>query len=196
MEISARAYQMTVAKAAETLGVPLPSQYVAALDDADRMGAAVADIAATPALTTALHDAVLAAIEDGRDWYADKDVQMVILPGPRQNDAFGKGEVDALYAHTPFLERALLTQGGVLLVNQTGGEVPALAGRTVHTLAVTRRLHETEPGRVHFVQGERFKGLLVPFLRRLIEVDTATTFTKVNAALAARVIELRVAGAA
>ena len=57
-------------------------------------------------------------------------------------------------------------------------------------------IHETEPGRVRFVQGERFTGLLVPFLRKLIEVDTATTFTNVNAALAARVIELRVAGAA
>jgi hypothetical protein len=57
-------------------------------------------------------------------------------------------------------------------------------------------IHEAEPGRVRFVQGERFKGLLVPFLRKLIEVDTATTFTKVNAALAARVIELRVSGAA
>jgi hypothetical protein len=57
-------------------------------------------------------------------------------------------------------------------------------------------IQETEPGRVRFVQGERFKGLLVPFLRKLIEVDTATTFTKVNDALAARVIELRVAGAA
>ena len=30
----------------------------------------------------------------------------------------------------------------------------------------------------------------------MIEVDTLTTFTNVNAALAARVIELRVAGAA
>jgi hypothetical protein len=57
-------------------------------------------------------------------------------------------------------------------------------------------IHETEPGRVRFVQGERFKGLMVPFLRKLIEVDTATTFTKVNAALGARVIELRVAGVA
>jgi ATP-binding cassette subfamily B protein len=57
-------------------------------------------------------------------------------------------------------------------------------------------IHETEPGRVRFVQGERFTGLLVPFLQKLIEVDTATTFTNVNAALAARVIELRVAGAA
>jgi len=43
------------------------------------------------------------------------------------------------------------------------------------------------------VQSERFRGLLVPFLRKLIEVDTAATFVAVNEALAARVIELRAA---
>ena len=37
-------------------------------------------------------------------------------------------------------------------------------------------IHEDEPGRVRFVQSERFRGVLVPFLRKLIEVDTATTF--------------------
>jgi hypothetical protein len=52
-------------------------------------------------------------------------------------------------------------------------------------------LHEGEPGRVRFVQGERFRGLLVPFLRRMIEVDTLATFERVNTALAARVAELR-----
>lgn len=56
-------------------------------------------------------------------------------------------------------------------------------------------IHEDEPGRVRFVQGERFRGLLVPFLRKLIEVDTAATFVAVNEALAARVIELRAAKA-
>jgi hypothetical protein len=57
-------------------------------------------------------------------------------------------------------------------------------------------IHETTPGSVTFVQGERFKGLLVPFLRKLIEVDTATTFVKVNEALARRVVELRTRDAA
>jgi hypothetical protein len=52
-------------------------------------------------------------------------------------------------------------------------------------------IREVAPGRVTFVQGERFKGVLVPFLRKLIEVDTATTFAKVNEALARRVLELR-----
>jgi hypothetical protein len=48
-------------------------------------------------------------------------------------------------------------------------------------------IREIEPGRVQFVQDERFRGVLVPFLRKLIEVDTAGMFEKVNTALAARV---------
>jgi hypothetical protein len=44
---------------------------------------------------------------------------------------------------------------------------------------------------VRLVQSERFRGLLVPFLRRMIEVDTLATFDRVNAALAARVAERR-----
>ncbi|HUL86169.1 MAG TPA: SRPBCC domain-containing protein [Actinomycetota bacterium] len=52
-------------------------------------------------------------------------------------------------------------------------------------------IHEDEPGRVRFVQAERFRGVLVPFFRHLIEVDTLTTFGEVNEALAARVVELR-----
>jgi len=50
-------------------------------------------------------------------------------------------------------------------------------------------IQEIEPGRVRFVQDERFRGVLVPFLRKMIEVDTLATFHKVNAALAARVGE-------
>ena len=52
-------------------------------------------------------------------------------------------------------------------------------------------IEEREPGRVTFVQAERFRGLLVPFLRRVIEVDTLATFRAVNEALAVRVAELR-----
>jgi len=52
-------------------------------------------------------------------------------------------------------------------------------------------IHEDGPGVVRFVQGERFRGLLVPFLRRMIEVDTVATFRAVNEALARRVVELR-----
>jgi hypothetical protein len=54
-------------------------------------------------------------------------------------------------------------------------------------------IQEMEPGSVRFIQSERFSGALVPFLRKMIEVDTLATFHKVNAALAARVRELRAA---
>jgi hypothetical protein len=50
-------------------------------------------------------------------------------------------------------------------------------------------IQEVEHGRVRFVQDERFRGVLVPFLRKMIEVDTLATFHEVNAALAARVGE-------
>ena len=52
-------------------------------------------------------------------------------------------------------------------------------------------IREETPGHVTFVQGERFKGVLVPFLRKLIEVDTMATFAKVNEALALRVAQVR-----
>ena len=52
-------------------------------------------------------------------------------------------------------------------------------------------IEEREPGRVTFMQDERFRGLLVPFLRKMIEVDTLATFHAVNEALARRVAELR-----
>jgi hypothetical protein len=48
-----------------------------------------------------------------------------------------------------------------------------------------------EPGRVRFVQGERFRGLLVPFLRSMIEVDTLAMFDRVNAALSSRVATMK-----
>jgi hypothetical protein len=48
-------------------------------------------------------------------------------------------------------------------------------------------IHETEPGRVTFVQGERFSGVLVPFVRRMIDGNTLSMLKRVNADLAARV---------
>lgn len=76
---------------------------------------------------------------------ADKDITQVILHGKDQNEAFKKKEVDALYAHTPFLERAIVHDDAVVLVNQAAGEVPVLANRQIHAVAVRRsflELHE------------------------------------------------------
>jgi NitT/TauT family transport system substrate-binding protein len=69
---------------------------------------------------------------------ADRDVRMVILRGPEQNYAFEKDEVDGLYAHTPYLETALVDQGAEMVVDQSGGEVPGLATRQIHALVAMR----------------------------------------------------------
>ena len=53
------------------------------------------------------------------------------------------------------------------------------------------QIEEVEPGRVRLVQSERFRGLLVPFARKMIEVSTAATFAEVNDAFARRVGERR-----
>ena len=55
---------------------------------------------------------------------ADRDIQMKIVPAEGQIAArLMSGAVDALYTHTPFLEDALVAHGGLLLVNQSAGEV-------------------------------------------------------------------------
>jgi ABC-type nitrate/sulfonate/bicarbonate transport system substrate-binding protein len=69
---------------------------------------------------------------------ADRDIEMVIVHGPEQNQAFEDGLVDALYAHTAYLEWAIVQQGAVVLVNQSAGEVPELAGRQSHSLVTIR----------------------------------------------------------
>lgn len=69
---------------------------------------------------------------------ADALVRIVIRHGKDQNEAFGRDECDALFAHTPYLETALDDQDAVMLVDQSGGEVPALAMRQIHALTVQR----------------------------------------------------------
>lgn len=66
---------------------------------------------------------------------ADKDVAMEILHGKEQNRAFTDGEVDGLYAHTPYLERAIVHDGAVVVVDQARGDVPELANRQIHGFA-------------------------------------------------------------
>ena len=61
---------------------------------------------------------------------------------------FGDGEVEALYAHTPYLETALVRQGAVEFVDQAGGEVPELAGRQIHVMLATREYIDKNPEKV------------------------------------------------
>jgi ABC-type nitrate/sulfonate/bicarbonate transport system substrate-binding protein len=119
------------------------------------------------------------------------DVEVVTVPGGEQNAALGEGKVDALYAHTPYLERALLDQGAVVVVDQAGGEVPALNGRMVHALVVRSELAQRRPALV---------ASLVRGLRRgadLVRRDPAKAVAAVlravpgtDAAHVARLVEL------
>jgi NitT/TauT family transport system substrate-binding protein len=69
---------------------------------------------------------------------AARDVQLVIVHGSEQVQAFAEGRVDVLFAHTPYLETTLVKHGAVLLVETSSGEVPALADGQIHALATTR----------------------------------------------------------
>jgi len=76
---------------------------------------------------------------------ADRDIEMVILHGKEQNAAFAAGRVDALYAHTPYLETALVEQGAEMLVDQSGGEVRELSARQIHALCASRAFAAASP---------------------------------------------------
>jgi ABC-type nitrate/sulfonate/bicarbonate transport system substrate-binding protein len=81
-----------------------------------------------------------------RSAHLQPTVEVVTLMGQEQNQALADGKVDGLYAHTPYLERALGQQNCVVVVNQAGGEVPELSARQIHTLAVTQKmLREQRP---------------------------------------------------
>ncbi|HLE82064.1 MAG TPA: ABC transporter substrate-binding protein, partial [Dehalococcoidia bacterium] len=75
---------------------------------------------------------------------ADRDIQMVIL-GEERFQAFAGNPVDALYAHSPFLEKALVEQGAVVVVDQLRGEVPELAGLNIHSLVTSRAFAAANP---------------------------------------------------
>ena len=79
---------------------------------------------------------------------ADEHVEVVIVGGGQQNQAFGDGAVDAIYAHTPYLETALVSQGAVEFVDQAGGEVAELASRQIHVMLATREYIDQNPEKV------------------------------------------------
>jgi ABC-type nitrate/sulfonate/bicarbonate transport system substrate-binding protein len=79
---------------------------------------------------------------------ADDVAQLVSLGGPEQNDAFAKGRVDALFAHTPYLEKALVEQDAVLWVHTSAGVPAQLASRQIHALCVRNPWAESHPSEV------------------------------------------------
>ena len=75
---------------------------------------------------------------------SEDDIGMVIVPGGQQNQAFAEGRVDVLFAHSPYLETALVRQGAVMLIDLSEGELPEL-DRQNHSLVATRRFARNQP---------------------------------------------------
>ena len=69
----------------------------------------------------------------------DKDVHAKVLLARAQNDAFKDKALDAALLATPHLEKAVTSDGAVVMVNLARGEAPELASRQTHVLAVSRR---------------------------------------------------------
>ena len=99
---------------------------------------------------------------------AEQDVQIVIRRADDQLEALTTNVVDALYTHSPFLEDALVRLGAVLLVNQSSGEVPPLAGGQIHTLGATKEYIAAHPDVIQKVTRA------IARAQRLIHGDTAT----------------------
>lgn len=76
---------------------------------------------------------------------ADEDIETVLVWGRDQVQAFASRQVDALFAHTPYLETVLVKHGAVLVADLSGGEVGELADGQIHALATTRARAQAAP---------------------------------------------------
>lgn len=72
----------------------------------------------------------------------ENDIQREMLLVGQQSGAFHDKKVDALYAPSPYLEKAIVADDGVAFVKPSAGEVKELSSRLVHGFAVTRTLFE------------------------------------------------------
>jgi ABC-type nitrate/sulfonate/bicarbonate transport system substrate-binding protein len=108
---------------------------------------------------------------------ADREIEIVNFHGREQNEAFEGGKVDVLYAHTPYVERALLDQDAVLLVNQSAGDVHELADRQIHALIVTKRFLSESPDLVLAMTRAIYRA------QKMIHANRAATVDAVLAAL-------------
>ena len=63
------------------------------------------------------------------------DVEIRIVRGPQQADALARREIDAVLAHTPYLEQIIRGGHGRLWIHTASGEIPALADLLVHAFA-------------------------------------------------------------
>lgn len=105
MQITARFYASQVRKTAETLGVPPPAALVEKLDRADRLTRCAETMLGTAG---DLNEAVLDAIEAGRDIHTDKAVQRLAVSRMLANQ--GVGIADAAYRRSVQQKRAALVE--------------------------------------------------------------------------------------
>jgi ABC-type nitrate/sulfonate/bicarbonate transport system substrate-binding protein len=98
------------------------------------------------------------------------DFEVVVLRKQAQVTEFREGRIDALYAHTPYLEEVLANDGAVLLVNQSSGEVARLADRQIHVFAATRQFVDSNPDQVHRLVAA------IAAAQQIVHTDQARTF--------------------
>jgi ABC-type nitrate/sulfonate/bicarbonate transport system substrate-binding protein len=110
---------------------------------------------------------------------AEKDFRLAVVPGPDQVEAFAGGKVDALFAHTPYLETALVEHGAVLVAETSSGAVPELADGQIHALATTRRTAQAKAGLIEAIT------LAIAQAQQLIHTDLKATVDAVIASGAA-----------
>ncbi|MGH2718495.1 MAG: ABC transporter substrate-binding protein [Actinomycetota bacterium] len=80
-------------------------------------------------------------------------IEIVTLPGPEQNPAFGGGAVDGLYAHTPHLERALVDDLGCLAVHASRGDIPPTSVAQIHAAVASRDFAREAPEAIDALVG-------------------------------------------
>lgn len=80
-----------------------------------------------------------------------EDVQVVPVAGESQTLLLSEKGVDALFCHTPHLERAIVEQGAIVYVNLSAGEVPELAGRQIHGVFADRTFAKNHRAQVEGV---------------------------------------------
>lgn len=102
----------------------------------DRLAALKGATIGVPAAAFGRFKALLAS--QGLD--IDKDVKAEVLLARHQETSFRDAKVDAIFVATPALDKAVIAAGGVVVVNDARGEVPELANRQTHVMAVSQRV--------------------------------------------------------
>jgi len=88
---------------------------------------------------------VLRALFESVGMDVDDAIELVLMDPESENEAFGSGAVDALYNHSPFLERDLVDQEGVIIVNQSAEQFPQVNFPQIHSMATTQSYAAENP---------------------------------------------------